>query len=107
LVGSTEQSVALFLSFLVTSAPLDLSLPKTEQYSVTAAQGGPQDQSSGGRDHARERMEEFLRQRMPQNEETEEFLRQHLPQDDTAGQQGRTKQKPSNDDQGGDSGPQP
>jgi hypothetical protein len=72
-----------------------------------AAQGGPQDKSPGGRDHARERMEEFLRRRMPQNENTEEFLRRDLPQDDTAGQRDHRKPKPSNDDQGGDPSPQP
>jgi hypothetical protein len=95
----------LFVFVLVTSTQLELRLQKGEQPSV-AARGGPQDQSSGERDHPRERMEEFLRQRMPQNEETEEFLRQHLPQDDTPGQD-PTKQKPSDDHQGGDSSPQP
>jgi hypothetical protein len=94
----------LFVFALVTSAQLELRSPKEEQPSV-AARGGPQDQSSGERDHPRERMEEFLRQRMPQNEETEEFLRQHLPQDDTPGQD-PTKQKPSDDRDGGSS-PQP
>jgi hypothetical protein len=62
------------------------------------ANGGPQDQNSGARDHPRERMEEFLRQRMPQNEQTEEFLKQHLPQDDKGGQQDKAKKKPSNDE---------
>jgi hypothetical protein len=83
-----------------------LKLQKREQY-IMAAQGGPQDKGSGGRDHARERMDEFLRQRMPQNENTEEFLRRHLPQDDTAGKQDRKKPKRSNDDEGDDSSSQP
>jgi len=95
----------LFVFVLAVSAQLELRLLKEEQPSV-AAQGGPQDQSSGKRDHPRERMEEFLRQRMPQNEETEEFLRRHLSQDDPAGQD-PTKQKPSDDHPGGDSSPQP
>jgi len=104
LVGHAKNAVAAFAISLASDTQPDLNLQQREQFSVVA-QGGPQDQSSGGRDHARERMEEFLRQRMPQNEETEEFLRQHLPQVDKAEQHDHKKK--NHNDPSGDPGPQP
>ncbi len=94
----TGQFTVVLALVLATNIQPRVTLAEREQFNM-AAQGGSQDKGSGGGDHARERMEEFLRRRMPQDQQTEEFLRKHLPQDDTATQQDHTKQKPDNDRQ--------